>query len=208
MIRQVSARADLEPIGHPAPGGGHYPRDFLVDQCVGVDHLTYTIVTDWRVTAGTFDPYSLYNAILKRLNSVDAEVTQSGLSLNVATYNISLTGAGLIIFEGGGDYEWSTGGMTNQDRLVDQSATVTFKSSAPTSVTVRLEDDADQVSVVSITDSNGVEQLKNPDFGQFETHFYDIESWHDAVENPEIIDPDVLGFLEGYNEYILFTVFE
>ena len=98
--------------------------------------------------------------------------------------------------------------MTNQDRLVDQSATVTFKNSAPTSVVIRLENDADEVSAVSITDSNGVEQLKNPDFSQFESHFYDIESWHAAAEDPDIVDPDVLGYLEGYNEYILFTVFE
>lgn len=208
LIRQTSARAELEPIGHPAPGGGHYPRDFLTDQCVGVDHLTYTIITDWQVSAGTFDPFSLYNAILKRLNSVNAEVTQSGLSLNVATYNISLTGAGLIIFNGGGDYEWSTGGMTSQDRLVDQSATVTFKSTTPTSVTIRLENDADEVSALSITDSNGVEQLLNPDFTQTEEHFYDIDSWHDAVEQPEIVPPDVLGYLQGYNEHILYTVFE
>lgn len=208
LIRQTNARAELEPIGHPAPGGGHYPRDLQTDQCVGVDHLTYTFVTDWRVSAGTFDPFSLYNAILKRLNSVNTEVTQSGLSLNVATYNISLTGAGLIIFNSGGDYEWSTGGMTNQDRLVDESATVTFKSNTPASVTIRLENDTDEVSALSITDSNGVEQLLNPDFNQIEEHFYDIDSWHDAVEYPGIIPPDVLGYLQGYNEHILYTVFE
>ena len=208
LIRQVGARAELEPIGHPAPGGGHYPRDLLTDQCVGVDHLTYTIITDWHSTAGTFDPFSLYNAILKRLNSVNAEVTQSGLSLNVDTYNISLTGAGLIIFNGGTDYEWSTGGMTSQDRLVDQSATVTFKNIAPTSVTIRFEHDVDEVSAVSITDSNGVEQLLNSDFTQQEEHFYDIESWHAAAESPGIVPPDVLGYLQGYNEHILYTVFE
>lgn len=208
LIRQTSARAELEPVGHPAPGGGHYPRDFETDQCVGVDHLTYTIIPHWQNTSGVFDPYSLYNAILKRLDSVEAEVTQSGLGLNVGTYNISLTGAGLITFHDGGDYEWSSGSMIKQERLVDQSATVIIKSTAPTSVTIRLENDIDELSAISITDNNGVEQLINHDFTQFEEHFYDIDSWHDAAIHPEIVPTDVLGYLQGYNQHILYTVFE
>jgi len=92
--------------------------------------------------------------------------------------------------------------------LVDQSATVTFKSTVPTSVTIRFEHDVDEVSALSITDSNGVEQLLNSDFTQIEEHFYDIESWYGAVEQPEIVPPDVLGYLQGYNEHILYTVFE
>lgn len=207
VIRQVSARAELVPQGHP-PVQQKYPRRYLVDGCVGESHITFNIVNDWSVAAGVHDPFSLYQAILKRLNSVDTEVTQTGLSLNVATYSISLTGAGLIIFNNGGTYEWDSGSVTNQERLVNTTTNVKFKTSTPDSITIRLENDTDGVAAVSLKDNTGQELILNNDFMDVDTHYYDIDSWHVASEDPAIVPPDVLGYLQGFNELDLYTVFE
>lgn len=208
VIRQIAVKSELEPVQHPKAATGHYPRDFMSDACVGANHLTFVIVNEWNVTTGTHDPYSLKNAVLKRLNNTVSEVTQTGLGVTVGTYSIALTGAGLIIFNDGGDYEWSTGAITKQERLVNQTATVKFKNKSPQSITIRLENDADEVSAVTLSSSAGSQQIVNYDFTQVETHFYDVESFWTASLFPEIVPPDTLGYLEGFNQHNLYTIFE
>lgn len=210
LITRVGARADLqkEVTHHPPLPDPHYPREFQADHCLGHDHLTFVIVDQWKNTIGVHDPFSLYQAVLKRLNSTDSEVTQSGLSLNVATYSISLTGEGLITFHGDGAYEWATGSTAAAEMLNNQTTTVTFKGAAPTGISIRLLNDSDQVSAISLTDSTGAEHIKNHDFTQKIDHFYDIESWLVAATDVKMVPKDVLGYLEGYNSHMLYTVFE
>lgn len=216
LIKQLNTKAELAPTQHPPKSTGtsgeavgHYPRAFDDHiMCTGVNHLTFTITTHWRVASGVFDPFSLYLAVLKRLNSTDSEATQSGLSLNTGTYQLSLSGAGRIFFDNGGEYEWDSGSMTQNDRLSDQTTNIKFKNKAPDTIRIKLENDDDQIHSISLKDSSGNEQLLNPDFTQVETHFYDIEAWYVAATDPELVPPDVLGLLEGFNSAALYTVFE
>lgn len=209
VIRQVSAKAELEPVNHPKADVGHYPRTFLQDTCVGANHLTYVKVNSWRVSAGVHDPYSLRDTTLKRLNNTDSEATQTDLDVSVGAYTISLTGTGKIIFNGGDQVEWGTGSLTQDEILSDETTTVEFKGArAPQSVTICLTTDTQQVSKIELIDTHSIQKIMNPEFNQVETHFYDVESWWVASLDPEIVPPDVLGYLEGFNEYTLYTVFE
>lgn len=209
MVRQVGAKSELKKVEHPPTGISHYPRVPDTDICTGSDHLTYTRVDDWSVVSGVFDPFSLHQAILKRLNSVDTETTQSGLSIEIdTTYQLSLTGAGLIIFENGNNYEWSTGGLSNSELINNQTVSVTFRNTAPDKINIRLVTDDQQVQAISLTDPQGVEIIRNNDFTRVETHFYDTNAWYVAALDERMVPKDALGYLEGFNDSFIYTIFE
>lgn len=212
VIKGVSAKAELKPQQHPpvGPAGSthSYPRQFDVDICTGSDHITYNRVKHWSVTTGVFDPTFLSDAILKRLNSVDTETAQTGLSLETGTYQIGLTGEGIIMFHNGGGYTWGSGSLIHAERLINQDTTVTFTTTAPDTITIKLINTTDQVTAVSLKNNSGEEMILNGTFEDVEEHFYDIDAWYTASKETDRIPTDVLGWLEGYNESLIYTVFE
>ena len=212
VIKGVSAKAELKPQQHPPVGpygSTHaYPRQFDTDICTGSDHITYNRVKHWSVTSGVFDPFSRSDAILKRLNSVDTETAQTGLSLDTGTYQIGLTGAGIIQFHNGGSYSWGSGSLVHGERLVDQNTTVTFINQAPDSISLKLINSVDEIVAISLKNSAGEEMLLNGTFDDVEEHFYDIDAWYTASTETDRIPTDVLGWLQGYNDSLIYTVFE
>lgn len=208
VIKQVAAKAELEPTPHPKQAQTHYPRDFLQDACVGANHVTFTIITGWTVEEGVFEPRGLYQSILKRLNDTAATTVQKVLGLSPTTYQITVQGSARIEFDNGGTYEWGTGSITNSDVVTNRTTTVKFSGQVPDTIKIRLESNDQQVSSISLKNEQGVEQLINNDFTQVETHFYDVESWWVASLDERMVPRNTLGFLEGFNEYNLYTLFE
>ena len=209
LVRQVGAKSELRKLEHPPSEISHYPRQPDTDICTGSDHITYTRIDDWSVVTGVFDPFSLSDAILKRLNSEDTETTQSSLSLEIdTTYQLGLTGAGLIIFEGGSNYEWSSGSLSNMEMLTDQTVDVVFRNTAPTAISIRLITQTQEVTNISLKNPQGVEMIRNNDFTQVETHFYDVNAWYVAAHDERMVPKNVLGYLEGFNDSFIYTVFE
>lgn len=212
VISRSGITAAIEPTGHPPTGNGidtGYPRLIGVDVCTGSDHITYNKIKNWTVTQGDFDPFSLSDATLKRLKSVDSETTQTGLSVTTDTYVVTLTGEGTISFSGGGGYQWSTGNYTNSETLQDQTVTVTFTESTPTGISITLTSDTTTVTKVSMTHQStpDIELIVNNDFTDVESHYYDIEGWYTTVDNNRI-PADTLGWLQGFNDDVIYTIFE
>ena len=97
IITGMSVRAALEPEKYPPKGNGidgGYPRILDLDICTGSDHITYNKINNWSVTQGTFDPFSLFDATLKRLEAETTEVTQAGVRFTLDTYSVKLAGKG------------------------------------------------------------------------------------------------------------------
>ena len=211
VINKVSIRAAIEPEKHPPKGAGidgGYPRILDLDICTGSDHITYNKINNWSVTQGTFDPFSLFDATLKRLEAVTTEVTQAGVSFTLDTYSVKLAGKGSISFPGGSGYSWSTGNTTNAETIDSDEVTVTFTGTPPTGISIQMQNNVDEVQSISVTlESTDEEVLVNGDFTDIEVQFYDIESWYgDAYSG--IIPRDTLGWLQGFNEDIIYTIFE
>lgn len=211
VINKVSIRAVIEPEKHPPKGAGidgGYPRILDLDICTGSDHITYNKINNWSVTQGTFDPFSLFDATLKRLEAVTTEVTQAGVSFTLDTYSVKLAGKGSISFTGGSGYNWSTGNTTNAETIDNDEVTVTFTGTPPTGISIQMQNNIDEIQSISITlESTDEEVLVNGDFTDIEVQFYDIESWYgDAYSG--IIPRDALGWLQGFNDSIIYTIFE
>lgn len=213
VIGKTGITAALEPVMHPPRGNGidgGYPRLIDVDICTGSDHITYNKINNWSVANGLFDPFSLFDATLKRLKSVDTEATQSGLSVTTGTYVVTLTGEGTISFTGGSGYSWSTGSLTNSEHLNNQSAIITFAgNSTPASVSIVMKNDTDMVTRLSMVKQGSPddELIINGDFTDVTSHYYDIEGWYTAVLSNNI-PLDVLGWLQGFNETVIYGVHE
>jgi len=86
--------------------------------------------------------------------------------------------------------------------------TVTFTGTPPTGISIQMQDNVDEIQSISITlESTDEEVLVNGDFTDIEVQFYDIESWYgDAYSG--IIPRDALGWLQGFNDSIIYTIFE
>lgn len=207
VIKKVGAKAELEPEPHPKHATNHYPRDIFTDACVGANHLTFTIITGWTVSEGVFEPRGLRTSMLKRLNHVAATTIQKVMSLHPGIYELTIDGTARVGFENGGSYVWSSGSLNNFDTLSNETTTIQFNTKAPDTISIRLEDDTQHVNSISLKNEQGVEQLINNDFTRVETHFYDVESWWKASLDERMVPRDTLGFLEGFNEFNLYTIF-
>ena len=184
----------------------HFPRFFLRDICTGSDHLTLTMINNWRVTSGVFDPFSLFDSTLSRYENVNTQTTQTINNLQTNTqYQITVTGNGVISFSGstGTLYSWGR----NNNRFDNETKTVEFLGSPPTEFSVKV-DSGDEINKVSMIDPTGTEMITNNDFTQTEEHFYDIEGWYVDSDNVNIVPPQALGYLQGFNDTQIFTIFE
>lgn len=184
----------------------HFPRLFMTDICTGSDHLTLTMINNWHVTSGVFDPFSLFGSTLTRYENVNTQATQTISNLQTNTqYQITVTGTGVISFSGppGTLYSWGR----NNNRFDNETKTVEFLGTPPTEFSVKVES-GDEIETVSMTDPSGTELITNNDFVQTEEHFYDIEGWYVDSENPDIVPPQALGYLQGFNDTQIFTIFE
>ncbi len=196
--------------GYPKP---HIPRMIETDYCTGDDHVTLHSIDSWRVTSGVFDPFNLYAGVLSRNTTDNAQATQSvpGLQTNT-TYQISLTGDATISFSGGTtpQYTWNNDNSqtSNNFSLSNNSATVVFSSDTPTAVSLKLNTSSQTVSKVIMTDSTGASLIDNNSFTTSTERFYAVEEWYHDSLDPDIIPTDTLGYLEGFNQFLLFTVFE
>ena len=210
LIDRAHFRAYPVPVGWPRlfenATNPHFPRFFMRDICTGSDHVTLTTVANWKVTSGTFDPFQLYGHKLKQYENLNTITTQTLDNLQTGIqYNITVNGTGIVSFSGtpGTLYSW---GRNNQ-RFNNDTKTIEFLGSAPRNISIKVES-GDIVSEISMTDSSGVEYIVNKDFTQHEKHFYDIEGWFVDSEDKDIIPDTLLGYLQGFNDSQIFTIFE
>lgn len=191
--------------GFPVPG---FPRLFMTDICTGSDHVTLTKIQDWQVTSGTFDPFHLFGGMLRRNENTNTQATQQIDNLQTGvTYTISVTGTGVVSFTApfGTSYSWGA----NHNNFQNESKTVQFTGGAPTSISIKLENNTHEIDAISMQAANSTTELiTNMDFVNVEEHFYDIESWYVDSEDERIVPRDTLGYLQGFNDTQIFTIFE
>ena len=212
----IVARTDLLPRRWPllVQYGGIFVlntvQEITNDFCAVSDHLTYNRVTDWSVGTGVFDPYELYDGVLQRYTTTNASVNQDlpTTMQTSTTYHVTVSGQATVGFTGSG-FTWGDGSTGNSFVFDNSDQTIAFQNK-PTQIFILLTSDDDRVYSVSLSgDQSGVdnyEHVVNNTFDQIESELYDIESWYD--ESPTSVSTDVLGWLEGYNDSQLFTVFE
>lgn len=191
--------------GFPVPG---FPRLFMTDICTGSDHLTLTKIQDWQVTSGEFDPFDLFGSVLKRHTNANAQATQQLDNIQTGvTYSISVSGTGVVSFTApiGTTYSWGV----NHNTFADETKTVTFTGGAPTAISIKLENNSHEIDAISMTEQNTTTELiTNMDFVNTEEQFYDIESWYVDSEDERIVPHTTLGYLQGFNDTQIFTIFE
>jgi len=196
----------------------HFPAEINNDGCAANDHLTYNKIHDWYVCTGEFDPYSLYEGVLKRLISNNTQVCQDLTSSGIVVgehYRVSLSGSGTISFGGTNTVcTWmyaAAGNTGNSIRLEDGTADITFGVAPPDTIAIKLDNNSDEVYSISMLDVHenpAVEMLQNTTFNEIGTYFYDIEGWYEDTKDTDLVPTNVLGWLEGFNDSQIYTVFE
>lgn len=208
IIRKITVKSELREDRHPIEPPKRHTRDIFSTGCGVEDHITFTMISSWSVNDGVFDPQALYQSKLKQHNEHIAEVVQSLPELSPGTYQLTVVGSAVVSFENGGTYNWSKGSQTNEELLQDETVSITFNTSAPDTIKLTLRNQNHVIDSISMKDTNDTSYIQNGQFTEAETHFYDLQSWFIASDDPEIVSPDTLGYLQGYNEHELYTVFE
>lgn len=191
----------------------HFPAGIDSALCAGNDHLTFNRVLDWQVTTGEFDPYELYNTTLKRGKSTNTVVRQtlSTVSLNTS-YSVAITGSCTVAFNST-TQQWGDGSTSNAKTFTGTGGwNIHFYSGAPTTISVFFNNNSDYLEQIRFREGNlsspGDDLLTNTSFEQINTHFYDIEGWYEDSKDNISVPTDTLGWLEGFNDSQIFTVFE
>ena len=209
VVKGCSVTASPVEPRWPDLGYLHLVRQFMTDICTGSDHITFNKVSDWSVTSGIFDPFYLFGASLKRYNNTNTQATQTLSGLQTGTsYSLSLSGSATVSFSGPAGVVYSWGSSTQI--MSDQTVSIDFTTAVPTSISVKLNNANDEVAAVSMVDQAApeTELLNNIDFVNVEEHFYDIDSWYTDSDNEEIVPHDTLGWLAGFNDSQIFTIFD
>ena len=191
----------------------HFPAEIDGALCAGNDHLTFNRVREWQVTTGEFDPYELYEGTLMRGKSTNTVVRQSlpVLSLNTA-YSVAITGSCTVAFNST-TQEWGDGSTSNAKTFTSTGGwNIHFYSGAPTTISVFFNNNSDYLEHIQFREgtltSPGDDLISNTSFDQVDTHFYDIEGWYEDSKDVVSVPTDTLGWLEGFNDSQIFTVFE
>jgi hypothetical protein len=208
VIRKITVKSEIQPDRHPVEPPKRHTRDIFSTGCGVEDHITFAMITSWSVNDGVFNPQALYQSKLKQHNQHAAEVVQSLPELSPGTYQLTIVGSAVVSFENGGTYSWSKGSQTNEELVQDETVSITFNTSAPDTIKLALRNQNHVVDSVSMKDASDNSHIQNGQFTEMETHFYDLQSWFIASVDPKVIPPDTLGYLQGYNEHELYTVFE
>lgn len=176
--------------------------------CTADTYINVNFITTWSVHTGAFDPFSLSSGVLRRLSNIRSGAAQSIVGvMSDTTYVASIDGAGRYFLTGAENITWSNGSTDDYVDLNNSSVSFTA-STPPTGVRVELLSDTNQISSVSLKDTNNIEILQNHDFSQFETDFYDVNGWHLDQDDPYAVDPYSLGWLDGFNDYQKYTLFQ
>ena len=196
----------------------HFPASIIDDGCISDDHLTYNKLPHWYVSTGEFEPYTLHDGSLRRNTGNNAMVCQDLTTTGIVNgyHRVALSGSATIVFGGTTTtYSWwdaqGAGNTGNTVRLEDGYANVAFGVSPPHTIGVRMDNNDDQVDEITLTYmevSPGVQLLENNSFEESDVYFYDIEGWHEDSKDTTIVPLNTLGWLEGYNDSQIFTVFE
>lgn len=169
----------------------------------GEDFITVNIINDWRCTKGQFDPFSLSAGVLKRLNSSVAGAAQSVTLKSNTDYIIDVTGSGRIKFNG---IVNSSGAFVSDLRITDTTITISAIDTI-TTITVELTDD-DELSLLSIKEiDTDIQIVSNGNFMTKNDEFYEIHGWHLDQPDPSAIDPYSIGWVQGFNEHIIYSLF-
>ena len=196
----------------------HFPAEINNDGCAANDHLTFNRVTDWYVCAGEVDPFMLYDSQLQRSVASNTQICQDLTTVDIHTghYRVALSGSATIVFGGTNTtYSWFSGqgdGNTgNTIRLQDGFADVSFGVSAPHTIGIRLDtndDNVDAIELIDVHETPNIQVLKNNMFEQSDVYFYDIEGWYEDSKDTTVVPANTLGWLEGFNDSQIYTIFE
>lgn len=194
----------------------NWPDEYAFDTiCAGDDHLTLNILNDWTSpgdTMAVFDPFSLVDGVLKRLNNLTTEAVQTGVGVSTnTTYRLTLSGAGRVSFEGGVDISWEDASTDNYKDLDTESVTVSWSTRAPSAVKVELLTNTQEVSSINLqpdigNGTYGTNIILNPDFLQHDSYFYDLVGYWKDEKDELTVPQNAMGWLQGFNEYVLFTI--
>ena len=183
--------------------------------CAGDDHLTLNILNDWTLSTGmaaVFDPHFLVDGVLKRLNNVTTGAIQTGVGVGTnTTYRLTLSGAGRVSFEGGVDILWEDNSTDSHKDLDTESVTVSWSTRAPSALKIELLTNTQEVSAVTIQQDllNGTycnNIVLNSSFDLHSEYFYDLAAYWSDEPDYDTVPQDALGWLQGFNEYVLFTI--
>lgn len=196
----------------------HFPAEISNDGCAANDHLTLNKVVGWYVCAGEVEPVALYDGSVRRNVSSNTQICQDLTNSGIHTghYRVSLSGSGTVIFGGTTTtYSWfgdqGSGNTGNSVRLQDGSADVSFGVTAPHTIAIRLDNNTDQVDAIELLDVHetpNLQLLTNNSFEQSDVYFYDIEGWYEDSKDTTIVSTTTLGWLEGFNDSQIYTIFE
>ena len=187
------------------------PRVITDDPCIPDLHLTLQRVNNWAVDRGILEPQFLSSGTLKRLYATMSTSVIQTLPelLTDVTYEIALTGTGNVQFNGAGGYQWSTDSAFSHETMNNETMQVTFTDSVPESITVSLNDGTEYIGEGSLKREGGDEQLiQNGNFSSITSTLYTLDEWKQASNLPGAIELNTLGWLQGFNDYEIYTVFD
>lgn len=195
----------------------HFPAEINNDGCAANDHLTLNKIPHWYVCNGEFDPFYLYDGTLSRGVPSSTMACQDLTTNDIQTgfYSVALSGAATVVFGGTSTtFSWwgdqGAGNTGNDVRIEDGFANVAFGVSAPHTIGVRLDNNTDRVEAITMTymeATPNVQKLKNHSFDSA-VYFYDIEGWYEDSKDTAIVPTNTLGWLEGFNDSQIYTIFE
>ena len=207
QVFQVQAPVAVPPAVtiYPWTTTPHPILDEDIAICLGGLYITVDSLTDWKCTAGQFEPFSLASGVLKRLNNSVAGATQP-INLQQGDWlALIVDGLSRATFVGG-SIQWSDG-STESSRTVTGTQVFTCIDS-PTDIVIEMIDDVDELnSIRCVSSSTGQDAIANGNFTSMNSKYYELNGWHLDQEDPVAVDPYAIGVITGFLEEMKYTMF-
>ena len=183
----------------------------LDESCIAEIFLTLNVIDDWVVHRGILEPNFLSSNILRKLfDTMNTSIKQELPSIETDTvYEVQLTGKGTVQFEGTGGYKWSTASSQDSESLDNETVDITFIDRVPTHIKIILNSADDNVGGISVRGKSTKDDIiRNGDFDSITSTQYSLNEWRSASSTPGFIPLNSLGWLNGFNESEIYTIFD
>lgn len=194
------------------PGMNNYRVPYPVqdDGCLGMMSISAVYVNHWGVYNGDPSIGSLaFNEVIKKGTNNHLFVAQDKLNIpnRNKTYEITVRGQASISFDTGSTTQYSDGRTGNSLYMTNESVSAVFDRPV-TTVAFTLTGADEYMQQIDIIDTDtGVNWILNSDFSLRSTAIYTYYEWNVLSQNKEFLPRNTLGYLLGFNDWIVLPLF-
>ena len=165
----------------------------------------------WDVYNGDASASTLaFNETIKKQTNNHLFIAQDKLNIpnRNKTYQVTVKGKGSVSFDTGSTTQWSDGRTGNSIYMNNESLSGMFDRNV-TTVSFTLTADDEYMQQIDVIDTDtGENWILNPDFSSRSTNIYTYYEWNVLSQNKEFLPRNTLGYLLGFNDWIVLPIFK